>query len=66
MIDRMSNYLAQNKALLVFVGIALVILNYVLQFLIHVPVIGAIASTNLFLHLGIIVALVGILLGDAL
>ncbi len=66
MIDRMSNYLAQNKALLVFVGIALVILNYVLQFLIHVPVIGVIASTNLFLHLGIIVGLVGILLGDAL
>jgi len=66
MIDRMSNYLAQNKALPVFVGIALVILNYVLQFLIHVPVIGGIASTNLFLHLGIIVGLVGILLGDAL
>ena len=66
MIDRMSNYLAQNKALPVFVGIALVILNYVLQFLVHVPVIGAIVSTNLFLHLGIIVGLVGILLGDAL
>ena len=66
MIDRMSNYLAQNKALPVFVGIALVILNYVLQFLVHVPVIGAIVSTNLLLHLGIIVGLVGILLGDAL
>jgi hypothetical protein len=66
MIDRMSNYLAQNKALPVFVGIALVILNYVLQFLVHVPVIGAIAGTNLLLHLGIIVGLVGILLGDAL
>jgi len=66
MIDRMSNYLAQNKALPVFVGIVLVILNYVLQFLVHVPVIGAIVSTNLFLHLGIIVGLVGILLGDAL
>ena len=66
MIDRMSNYLAQNKALPVFVGIALVILNYVFQFLAHVPVIGAIVSTNLLLHLGIIVGLVGILLGDAL
>jgi len=66
MIDRISNYLAQNKALPVFVGIALVILNYVLQFLAHVPVIGALVSTNLLLHLGIIVGLVGILLGDAL
>ena len=66
MIDRISNYLAQNKALPVFVGIALVILNYVLQFLVHMPVIGAIVSTNLLLHLGVIVGLVGILLGDAL
>lgn len=66
MIDRMSNYLAQNKALPVFVGIALVILNYALQFFVHVPVIGFIAGTHLLLHLGIIVGLVGILLGDAL
>jgi hypothetical protein len=66
MIDRISNYLAQNKALPVFVGIVLVILNYALQFLAHVPVIGFIAGTHLLLHLGIIVALVGILLGDAL
>ena len=66
MIDRISEYLAHNKAMPVFVGVLLVILNYALQFLVHVPGIGFIASTNLLLHLGIILGLLGILLGDAL
>ena len=66
LIDRMSDYLARNKGLPVFLGVVLVILNYVVQFLTHVPVLGFLASTNLFLHLGVIIGLVGILLGDAL
>ncbi len=66
MLDRVSDYLAHNKAMPVFAGVLLVILNYAIQFLAHVPVIGFIASTNLFLHLGIIVGLIGILVGDAL
>ena len=64
--NQISEYLARNKALPVFIGVGLIVLNYVLQFLVHVPVIGFIATTNLFLHLGIIVGLLGILLGDAL
>ena len=66
MIDRISDYLAHNKGMPVFLGILLVILNYAAQFLAGVPVIGFIASTNLLLHLGIVIGLVGILLGDAL
>jgi len=66
MIDRISEYLAHNKAMPVFVGVLLVILNYGTQFFVHVPGIGFIVSTNLLLHLGIIVGLLGILLGDAL
>ena len=66
MIDKISEYLAHNKAMPVFVGVLLVILNYGLQFFVRVPVIGFIASTNLLLHLGIILGLLGILLGDAL
>ena len=66
MIDKISEYLAHNKAMPVFVGVLLVILNYALQFFVHVPVIGFIGNTNLLLHLGIIVGLLGILLGDAL
>jgi len=66
MIDRISEYLAHNKAMPVFVGVLLVILNYGGQFFAHMPVVGFISSTNLLLHLGIIVGLLGILLGDAL
>ena len=66
MIDRISEYLAHNKAMPVFVGVLLVILNYAAQFFVHVPVIAFIGSTNLLLHLGIILGLIGILLGDAL
>jgi hypothetical protein len=66
MIDRISDYLAHNKGMPVFLGVLLVILNYVAQFFAGVPVIGFIASTNLLLHLGIVIGLVGILLGDAL
>ena len=66
MLDRISEYLAHNKGLPVFVGVLLVILNYAAQFFVHVPVIGFFGSTNLLLHLGVIVGLIGILLGDAL
>ena len=66
MLDRLSEYLARNKAMPVFLGVLLVILNYGLQFFAHVPGLGFIASTDLLLHLGIILGLLGILLGDAL
>jgi hypothetical protein len=66
MIDKLSEYLAHNKAMPVFLGVLLVILNYGMQFIVDMPVIGFIGSTNLLLHLGVIVGLLGILLGDAL
>jgi hypothetical protein len=66
MINRISDYLARNKGLPVFLGVLLIILNYGMQFFAHVPILGFIANTNLLLHLGIILGLVGILLGDAL
>lgn len=66
MIDRISEYLAHNKAMPVFLGVLLVILNYVLQFFVQAPVLGLVAQTNLLLHLGIIIGLLGILIGDAL
>ncbi len=65
-IDRMSEYLAHRKGLPVFLGVLLVVLNYGVQFFTHVPVLGLLASTNLLLHLGVIIGLIGILLGDAL
>ncbi len=66
LLNRISDYLARNKGLPVFLGVLLIILNYVLQFFAHVPVLGFVGTTNLLLHLGIVVGLLGILLGDAL
>ena len=61
--DRTSEFLAQRKGLLPLLGIVLVVINGILQF---VPASGWVASTNLLLHLGIILAILGILLAWAL
>jgi len=63
LLDRISEYLAHRKGLLPVLGILLVAVNGVLQF---IPAAGWLAHTNLFLHLGIILAIVGILLAWAL
>ena len=49
------------KGLPVLVGITLVLLNFVVQF---IPVLAWFAETDFPLHLGLVVALGGLLLGD--
>jgi hypothetical protein len=61
-LDHASEFIAARKGLLPLIGLALVILNLLLQIF---PA-GWLTSSNLFLHLGIILALVGILLAWAL
>jgi hypothetical protein len=61
--DKLSEFLAARKGLLILVGVLLVFLNLVLQFIAQ-P--GWLISSNLFLHLGVIIALVGLLLAWAL
>lgn len=62
MLDKLSNFLAPRKGLLPLLGILLVAANYVVQF--FVP--GWFGSSNLLLHLGVILAIFGILLAWAL
>ena len=62
-LDFLSESLAQRKGLLLIVAILLVITNYILQF---VPGAGWIAQTGLFLHLGILLGLVGVMVAWAL
>ncbi|HSO27090.1 MAG TPA: hypothetical protein VLS48_03405 [Anaerolineales bacterium] len=62
-LDRLSEFLSQRKGLLPLLGIALVAINAVLQFF---PGSGWLAESDLLLHLGVIVALLGFLLGWAL
>ena len=64
-IDRISDYISAHRGVPILLGVALVVLNYVLLISPGVQ-LGFVEETNLFLHLGVIVGLVGVLLGDAL
>ena len=63
LVDFLSEFFATRKGLLILVGIILVLCNALLQFF---PDIGWLGTSNLLLHLGIIIALIGVLLAWAL
>jgi hypothetical protein len=63
-LDQASEYLESRKGLLPLVGIGLIILNFLLAS--FLPADWFIIRTNLFLHLGLIVALLGQMLAWAL
>ena len=63
LLDATSDFLAHRKGLLPTLGIFLVIINGVFQF---IPGAGALADMNLLLHLGVILAILGIMLAWAL
>ena len=62
-LDFMSEYIAHRKGLLPLIGLALIVVNLLLQFIIPGSIL---ASTNLFLHVGLIVAIFGLMLSWAL
>lgn len=64
LLDWLSNFLARRKGLLPLIGILLVLLNFGLQFLF--PFGHWLSGSNLFLHLGVIVAIFGFMLAWAL
>jgi hypothetical protein len=70
LLDQLSNLLVHNKGMLVFVGAGLVALNLILRLVIGFESEAGFGSwlvrTDVLLHLGVIVGLVGILIGDAL
>ena len=63
LLDKLSDYFAHRKGLLPILGIVLILLNWVLQFF---PSMYGFAETNTLLHLGTILAIVGIMLAWAL
>jgi len=62
LLDRFSAFFAARKGLLPMLGVLLVLLNFVVQFL---P-LGWLSSSDLLLHLGVVLAVVGFLLAWAL
>ena len=61
LIDYVSEQIARRRGLPVLLGIGLVILNFIFQF---IPGLEVLTTGNLLLHLGLVVGLLGILLGD--
>ncbi|MCS6907470.1 MAG: hypothetical protein RML93_06265 [Anaerolineales bacterium] len=63
LLDRLSDFLAHRKGLLPLLGLFLIILNGVLQFL---PFESVWIEANLLLHVGLILAIFGFLLAWSL
>ncbi|HET6594486.1 MAG TPA: hypothetical protein VFG81_02605 [Anaerolineales bacterium] len=64
LVDRASDFFARRKGLLPLIGIVLVIVNYILPFIFGLD--NLITGSNLFLHLGVIIAIFGMMLAWAL
>jgi hypothetical protein len=62
-LDKVSDFLAHRKGLLPILGILLVVLNWILQF---VPGLEGFAGTNTLLHLGVVISVIGFMLAWAL
>ncbi|MEK6574937.1 MAG: hypothetical protein AABZ58_11585 [Chloroflexota bacterium] len=61
-LDRLSEFLSKRRGLPTMIAILLVVINLILQF---IPGIEWLARTNILLHIGVIVGLLGILLSAA-
>jgi hypothetical protein len=64
LLDSASNYFAHRKGLLPLLGILLVVINFILPFIFGLD--NLVTGSNLFLHLGIIIAIFGMMLAWAL
>ncbi len=62
LLDRLSAFIARYRGLPIMIAVALVIANLALQFF---PGLGWMATSNLLLHLGIIIGFIGLLLAEA-
>ena len=65
LLDRISDYIARHRGMPIVFGALLVVLNYILRAIPDTQ-LGFVESTDLLLHLGIIIGLLGVLLGEAL
>ncbi len=62
-VDDVSEFFAHRKGLLPIIGLVLVVVNFLLVLLFPA---GWLAQVNFFLHLGVLVAIIGFMLARAL
>jgi hypothetical protein len=63
LLDHISEFLAHRKGLLPILGLILIVINLLIQFIFPGSFL---ATTNLSLHIGLIVAIFGLMLAWAL
>ncbi|MBK8421826.1 hypothetical protein [Candidatus Villigracilis saccharophilus] len=63
LLDHLSEYLAHRKGLLPIIGLFLIVCNLLIQFIVPGSFL---ADSNLFLHIGLIAAIFGLMLSWAL
>ncbi len=62
-LDWVSEFLAHRKGLLLIISILFVVLNFIFQI---IPGMGWFARNNFFLHAGVILGLIGVMVAWAL
>jgi hypothetical protein len=62
-LDHASEFLAHRKGLLPIIGLVLILVNLLIQFIVPGSFL---ATSNLFLHFGMIIAIIGLMLAWAL
>lgn len=63
-LDRISDYIAAHRGMPILLAVGLVVLNYILR-VIPETQLGFVESTDLLLHLAVVVGLLGVLLCEA-
>jgi hypothetical protein len=63
LLDHLSEYLAHRKGLLPIIGLLMIVVNLLIQFIFPGSFL---VTTNLFLHIGLIAAIFGLMLSWAL
>jgi hypothetical protein len=61
--QNLTDFLERVKGLPILIGILLVILNFIVQ---HIASLAFLGDSNLLLHLGVVVGLLGVLLAEAI
>jgi hypothetical protein len=63
LVQNVIDFFERMKGLPILVGILLVVLNFILQ---YIPGLAFLSDSNFFLHLGVVIGLLGVLLAEAL
>jgi hypothetical protein len=63
LLNKLTDWLAKRRGLLTLVGIGLVVMNFITQW---IPGLGWFAQSDLLLHVGIVIGLLGLMLATAL